>query len=95
MERPTGDDNVPWFVSGAFDMESYSNRPIERRSIVHEFSKESINGPVIHKSTTPIRKCRVCKAKSTTRCSRCKNVYYCGVECQTKHWKEHKKNCTK
>ena len=32
-------------------------------------------------------------------CNRCHRVYYCGRECQVKHWKEkvdgHKKNCNK
>jgi hypothetical protein len=29
------------------------------------------------------------------RCAACKAVYYCGRECQTEHWKEHKKVCKK
>jgi len=29
------------------------------------------------------------------RCSRCKKVWYCGVNCQKKHWKKHKKTCKK
>eukprot|EP00536_Pseudo-nitzschia_multiseries_P002234 jgi/Psemu1/5156/gm1.5156_g len=28
-------------------------------------------------------------------CSRCKSVYYHDVECQKKHWKQHKKACGK
>lgn len=40
--------------------------------------------------------CQVChKGESGTaklqRCSLCKVVRYCGVECQRKHWKQHKK----
>ena len=27
------------------------------------------------------------------RCSRCKIVYYCSVECQRTHWKSHRSNC--
>ncbi len=28
-------------------------------------------------------------------CSRCKLAFYCSPECQTKHWKVHKKGCKK
>mmetsp|Transcript_64481 Transcript_64481/g.97178 ORF Transcript_64481/g.97178 Transcript_64481/m.97178 type:complete len:189 (-) Transcript_64481:114-680(-) len=28
------------------------------------------------------------------RCVRCKQVRYCGTECQKAHWKQHKKVCT-
>lgn len=37
--------------------------------------------------------CAVCGEPSTTKCTRCKEVYYCGRECQRKHWKEHKSEC--
>jgi len=34
------------------------------------------------------------KTNPTHKCGQCKLVYYCGKECQTKHWKEgHKKDC--
>jgi len=29
------------------------------------------------------------------RCLGCKKVFYCGKQCQTQHWKEHKKKCQK
>eukprot|EP00198_Chlamydomonas_reinhardtii_P010112 XP_001699449.1 predicted protein [Chlamydomonas reinhardtii] len=31
----------------------------------------------------------------TQLCSRCKSVRYCGRECQSAHWKEHKQECPK
>ena len=34
-----------------------------------------------------------CDLNGTLRCSRCKDVSYCSKECQTSHWKEHKKDC--
>ncbi|KAM3128250.1 hypothetical protein pb186bvf_019669 [Paramecium bursaria] len=37
--------------------------------------------------------CGVCKKKANSRCSRCKLINYCGRECQTIHWKAHRKYC--
>lgn len=34
-----------------------------------------------------------CSLKGTYKCSRCKNTYYCCVEHQKLHWKEHKSSC--
>lgn len=39
--------------------------------------------------------CAVCKKISTKKCSKCKLVFYCGRECQVKHWKYHKEFCLK
>ncbi len=36
------------------------------------------------------------KARELKTCGGCKMVYYCSMECQTKHWKScHKKECKK
>ena len=38
--------------------------------------------------------CNNChKIKKTNRCSNCKSVYYCGVECQKNDWTSHKYAC--
>lgn len=37
--------------------------------------------------------CEVDPSKVTKRCGRCKQAYYCGVDHQSKHWKEHKREC--
>ncbi|KAJ7211625.1 hypothetical protein GGX14DRAFT_448903, partial [Mycena pura] len=34
-----------------------------------------------------------CGKHATLRCSGCKSILYCGVECQTQNWKIHKKDC--
>lgn len=45
-----------------------------------------------------ILRCAWCDTQSTPKqklscCSLCKNTYYCSKECQTAHWKMHKKVC--
>ena len=41
-----------------------------------------------------LRTCHVCKARKPKlpSCSKCKKVYYCGVECQRKDWSRHRNN---
>eukprot|EP01083_Nonionella_stella_P163914 541042_1 len=40
--------------------------------------------------------CALCKSSNATSvCGKCKNVYYCNVECQRSDWKQHKKVCKK
>ena len=39
--------------------------------------------------------CTVCKEPSVLKCKNCQGVYYCGKQCQQKHWPEHKKLCKK
>lgn len=38
-------------------------------------------------------KCAGCGEAATQRCSRCKEEWYCGRECQLKRWKLHKEMC--
>lgn len=35
-----------------------------------------------------------CNEPGIQRCSKCKDSYYCSKDHQTKHWKEHKLNCS-
>ena len=35
----------------------------------------------------------VCRKAGTHRCGQCKQVFYCSKECQTAHWKTHKRQC--
>ncbi|XP_048344540.1 ubiquitin carboxyl-terminal hydrolase 19 isoform X1 [Sphaerodactylus townsendi] len=47
----------------------------------------------------PITKCAACQKKQQSeeeklkRCTRCYRVGYCNVECQRKHWHDHKTSC--
>eukprot|EP01104_Vermistella_antarctica_P010715 TRINITY_DN287_c0_g1_i3.p1 TRINITY_DN287_c0_g1~~TRINITY_DN287_c0_g1_i3.p1 ORF type:complete len:325 (-),score=17.51 TRINITY_DN287_c0_g1_i3:255-1151(-) len=41
------------------------------------------------------RECGFCRAVSRNlkKCGSCKVIYYCGEDCQKKHWRTHKKSC--
>lgn len=43
----------------------------------------------------PTDKCFVCNKNSLLSCSICKNIFYCGKECQRSHWSVHKITCNK
>ena len=48
------------------------------------------------KNGTPAKLlCSACGEKSDTlkKCTACLCVWYCGKDCQNRHWKEHKKEC--
>uniref|UniRef100_UPI00398E7404 zinc finger MYND domain-containing protein 10 isoform X2 n=1 Tax=Pristiophorus japonicus TaxID=55135 RepID=UPI00398E7404 len=38
-------------------------------------------------------KCGFCGGEAVKRCSRCRVEWYCGRDCQVKHWSKHKKAC--
>ncbi|KAL0230341.1 hypothetical protein PCE1_003902 [Barthelona sp. PCE] len=38
-------------------------------------------------------KCAVCSEDAPYRCQKCKQIWYCGVDCQRSDWKRHKKEC--
>jgi len=41
------------------------------------------------------RPCVMCMMPANKQCSGCKGFWYCGVECQRKHWRSHKLECGK
>jgi hypothetical protein len=78
------------------DIENFhlTNTTIERQDIIMENydfickCKECI--------TISIDKCFVCNnINNLLSCSKCKNIYYCGKDCQRLHWSIHKNTCNK
>ena len=45
------------------------------------------------KSKQSIQECAECGEQTNRRCQKCKQIFYCGRECQLRHWKMHKKDC--
>lgn len=37
--------------------------------------------------------CAGCKKAADNKCTNCRKVYYCGRDCQKRHWKQHKFEC--
>mmetsp|Transcript_2923 Transcript_2923/g.4231 ORF Transcript_2923/g.4231 Transcript_2923/m.4231 type:complete len:242 (-) Transcript_2923:147-872(-) len=75
---------------------------IEAQLETKEAAKESAAQHNTHyKGKNAKQICAKCKLDGPTMgvtlsvCSRCKNVYYCGRECQRADWKVHKKHCSK
>nr|XP_033206154.1 zinc finger MYND domain-containing protein 10 [Bombus vancouverensis nearcticus] len=42
-----------------------------------------------------VKECSLCHEEAKKRCSKCKEVWYCGRECQVKDWVKHKNICDK
>lgn len=37
-----------------------------------------------------VHKCALCQKDASSRCAKCKKVYYCSGECQKNHWPDHR-----
>lgn len=57
-----------------------------------EKMKEELIPEKVHKCGDPSCK-QDANANATKRCSHCKNVFYCGKQCQNRHWKIHREVC--
>lgn len=58
---------------------------------IHLHSKTC--GGCKEKEASPLGPGSTSAAERFKKCARCRQVYYCSVECQKKHWKTHKKHC--
>ncbi|KAF9355113.1 hypothetical protein BGX26_006988 [Mortierella sp. AD094] len=45
-----------------------------------------------HRTVTP-NICKKCGKRTTKRCAKCKQTYYCSRECQTDNWPDHRPSC--
>jgi hypothetical protein len=54
---------------------------------------DTYNFDVLDSLITEPPKCALCGQLATKRCSRCRIEWYCGRECQVKHWSKHKQTC--
>ena len=80
----------PWTVT--FISPLYLDSPFEK------FLREEVKMPsMVAKQVDEKVPCAACKkvVENRKRCSRCRVVFYCSVECQRRHWSQHKPTCAK
>ncbi len=85
---PLGENN-PWlatFISPLYADSLGKEIDIEKLTLPREMPTAKVGQP---------NRCAECKKTSlnSKRCSRCRVIIYCGVECQRKHWPQHKNAC--
>lgn len=105
-----GTENIPMMniTAASIDEISFAHRELQRgQSLLGKaFTRGKINESVLFPRPVKAKSaekapyiCASCDAIISARpapsCSRCKTTYYCNRECQTSHWKYHKKVCCK
>lgn len=82
--------NSPWTIT--FISPLYLDFPFEKLLKRKVETLSSAVGQVSQKL-----RCAACKKipENLKRCSRCRVVFYCSVECQRGHWAQHKATCAK
>ncbi|KAL8518401.1 hypothetical protein ACS0TY_009693 [Phlomoides rotata] len=75
------------------EISSIASEAAEEVQPVNDMAVGSI-APVMPLSNTGIHQCARCLRPATTRCSKCKSVWYCSGRCQIVHWRlVHKFEC--
>lgn len=72
--------------------------PDEMITTILKITNESIPLKVSQDRDLELKRCGHCSEQESAcgdfkRCNRCKKVVYCSRNCQTSHWKKHKKEC--
>ena len=86
-------ENSPWLAT--FVTPLYNDSPVVQQGIeVNNNASGSLNKTT---ASDEENSCASCKKRSEKlkRCSRCRVVVYCSVECQRSHWTQHKIVCSK
>ena len=81
-------ENSPWLAT--FVSPLYDDCPsMNQESLATVQLQKEIN------SSNQPTSCVACKIipQNLKRCSRCRTVFYCSVECQRGHWAQHKNVC--
>ena len=61
-------------------------------------NESNIFDRVANEQSAVVPKCNSCNrlqtsSESFSKCGRCKEMFYCGRECQKKGWSSHRSNC--
>ena len=74
-------------------LSSFADRPLANPQWLNDRCKMLRDSLLGLDSRYKCVKCEIVKDEILSRCGGCKVVRYCSPDCQTEHWKEHKKIC--
>jgi len=92
------DGDTPAETMTAREMSIMKNQPKCTLLLETYFKKKKEMKPAepsLKENSKNVHSCVVCGNPSQSRCSSCKQVYYCGRKHQLEHWKTHKSVCRK
>ncbi|CAL6084910.1 MYND_finger domain-containing protein [Hexamita inflata] len=83
-------------LSGGTVKSSATNEQIINTICIEIFTKIkafNVNTQTLENDYDKVFPMCTCGQTAKFRCAKCKQIWYCGRECQVKDWKEHKKTC--